>query len=94
MRYIEDLREDMTINEIYFCRKKQELQTKAGKPYYSVTLQDKTGNLDGEPVNSIDGYFRALQEHKVGDKVEVTVLRDAFGDQEKKKMKLKLAKRK
>lgn len=55
MRYIEDLREDMTINEIYFCRKKQELQTKAGKPYYSVTLQDKTGNLDGKVWNIMSG---------------------------------------
>lgn len=55
MRYIEDLREDMTINEIYFCRKKQELQTKAGKPYYSVTLQDKTGNLDGKVWNTMSG---------------------------------------
>lgn len=55
MRYIEDLREDMTINEIYFCRKKQELQTKAGKPYYSLTLQDKTGNLDGKVWNTMSG---------------------------------------
>lgn len=55
MRYIEDLREDMTINEIYFCRKKQELQTKAGKPYYSLVLQDKTGNLDGKVWNVMSG---------------------------------------
>lgn len=55
MKYIEDLREDMTINEIYFCRKKQELQTKAGKPYYSLTLQDKTGNLDGKVWNTMSG---------------------------------------
>lgn len=55
MRYIEDLREDMTINEIYFCRKKQELQTKAGKTYYSLVLQDKTGNLDGKVWNVTSG---------------------------------------
>ena len=55
MRYIEDLREDMTINEIYFCRKKQELQTKAGKPYYSVTLQDRTGNLHGKVWITMSG---------------------------------------
>lgn len=59
-----------------------------------VLVGDVITDLDGEPVNSIDGYFRALQEHAVGDKVEVTVLRDAFGNQQKKKMKLKLAKRK
>ena len=55
MRYIEDLREEMTINEIYFCRKKQELLTKAGKTYYSLTLQDKTGNLDGKVWNVMSG---------------------------------------
>ena len=31
----EELREEMTVNEVYFCRKKQELVTKAGKPYFS-----------------------------------------------------------
>lgn len=55
MRYIEDLREDMVINEVYFCRKKQELTTKAGKPYFSLTLQDKTGNLDGKVWNVMSG---------------------------------------
>lgn len=55
MRYINELREEMTINEIYFCRKKQELQTKAGKTYYSLVLQDKTGNLDGKVWNVTSG---------------------------------------
>ena len=55
MRYIEDLKEEMTINEIYFCRKKQELLTKAGKTYYSLVLQDKTGNLDGKVWNVTSG---------------------------------------
>ena len=55
MRYIEELREEMTVNEVYFCRKKQELLTKAGKPYFSLTLQDKTGSLDGKVWNVMSG---------------------------------------
>ena len=59
-----------------------------------VLVGDVITDLDGEPVNSVEGYFRTLQEHAVGDKVTITVLRDAFGDQQQKKVKLKLAKRK
>lgn len=55
MKYIEDLREDMTINEIYFCKKKQELVSKAGKSYFSLTLQDKTGLLDAKVWNTGSG---------------------------------------
>ena len=72
MKYIEDLREDMMINEIYFCRKKQELQTKAGKPYYALILQDKTGNIDGKVWNVISGgigEFSALDYINVAGRV-------------------------
>ncbi|MBQ5558630.1 MAG: HD domain-containing protein [Lachnospiraceae bacterium] len=55
MRYIEDLREEMMVNDVYFCRKKQELLTKAGKTYYSLILQDKTGSLDGKVWNVTSG---------------------------------------
>ena len=55
MKYIAELKEDMTISEIYFCKKKQELLTKAGKPYFSITLQDKTGILDAKVWNINSG---------------------------------------
>ncbi len=48
MRYIDTLREGERINEIYLCKKKATALTKAGKPYDSLILQDKTGMLDAK----------------------------------------------
>lgn len=48
MYYIGELREGERINEIYLCKQKQTAMTKAGKPYESLILQDKTGTLDAK----------------------------------------------
>lgn len=48
MKYIESLREGERVNEIYLCKAKQSALTKAGKPYDSLVLQDKTGTLDAK----------------------------------------------
>ena len=48
MRFIKDLTEGERVNDVYLCRKKQSALTKAGKPYESLTLQDKTGTLDAK----------------------------------------------
>ena len=60
MRFIKDLTEGERVNEVYLCRKKQTALTKAGKPYESLALQDKTGTLDAkiwEPGSmGIDDY--------------------------------------
>ncbi len=48
MFFIEELREGERINEIYLCKQKQTFMTKAGKPYESMLLQDKTGTLDAK----------------------------------------------
>lgn len=48
MRYINELREGEMVSEIYLCKTKQTAKTKAGKSYYSLILQDKTGVLDGK----------------------------------------------
>ena len=60
MKYIAQLTEGERINEIYLCRKKQSALTKAGKPYESLMLQDKTGTLDAkiwDPVSlGIDDF--------------------------------------
>ncbi|WP_130837710.1 3'-5' exoribonuclease YhaM family protein [Lachnoclostridium sp. Marseille-P6806] len=63
MRFIQDLREGDSVHDIYLCKKKQELKTKAGKAYDSLTLQDKTGTLDAkiwEPGNMGIGEFDNL----------------------------------
>ncbi len=48
MRYIETLREGDQVSEVYLCKQKQNLMTKAGRPYDSLILQDKTGTLDAK----------------------------------------------
>ena len=48
MRYLAELREGEIIKEIYLCKQLQQLKTKAGKSYYSITLQDKTGTFDAK----------------------------------------------
>lgn len=48
MRYISDLRDGEMVSETYLCKQKQNLKTKAGKSYYSLLLQDKSGTLDGK----------------------------------------------
>ena len=58
MRYISDLHEGDQVSEIYLCK----TTSKFGKSYYSLTLQDKTGMIDGkvwELTNAI-GHFEAM----------------------------------
>lgn len=48
MKYIKDLREGETIRSIYLCKGKRGAETRNGKPYENLLLQDKTGVLDGK----------------------------------------------
>lgn len=48
MTYIEEYKEGNKFFGIYLCKTKQILKTKAGKTYYSLLLQDKTGIIDGK----------------------------------------------
>ena len=62
MRYISELREGDQVSEIYLCKTKSPGTSKFGKSYYSLTLQDKTGMIDGkvwELTNAI-GHFEAM----------------------------------
>jgi len=59
MRYIGELREGDNVGEIYLCKQKNIAKTKAGKTYYSMILQDKTGMIDTkiwELNNGIDNF--------------------------------------
>lgn len=71
MRYIETLREGERINEILLCKNKQTSVTKAGKPFVSLTLQDKTGTLDAkiwDPGSlGIDDFEKLDYLNVVGD---------------------------
>lgn len=48
MRFINTIREGDTIRSIYLCKTKRSAETRNGKPYDNLTLQDKTGTLDGK----------------------------------------------
>ena len=48
MRYIDTLVEGETIRNIYLCKGKRSAETRNGKPYDNLILQDKTGTLDGK----------------------------------------------
>lgn len=48
MKYIKELRDGEMVKEIYLCKQLQILKTKAGKSYYSMMLQDKTGTLSAK----------------------------------------------
>ena len=48
MRYINTLREGDNIRSIYLCKSKRSAETRNGKPYDNLVLQDKTGTLDGK----------------------------------------------
>ena len=67
MHYIGQLRSNDMVSEIYLCKEKRELKTKAGKNYYDLTLQDKTGTLDAKiwDLNPGIEHFEALDFVKV-----------------------------
>lgn len=62
MNYLKDYREGEKFVGTYLCKQKQILKTKAGKTYYSLTLQDKTGTADGKiwELNNGISNFEAL----------------------------------
>ena len=48
MKYINTLHEGETVRDIYLCKTKRAAETRNGKPYDNLLLQDKTGTLDGK----------------------------------------------
>ncbi|MBQ8548157.1 MAG: HD domain-containing protein [Lachnospiraceae bacterium] len=71
MNYLKELRDGEMVSENYFCKQKQTLQTKAGKSYYSLILQDKTGTMDGKvwELNAGIEHFEALDYIRVEGQV-------------------------
>lgn len=72
MRYIEDLKEDERIVEHYLCKQKQSLKSKAGKTYFSLLLQDKTGTINAK-VWDLNNDIRNFEENDY-IKIDGTVL--------------------
>ncbi len=68
MKYIETLREGERVGEIYLCKSRQTALTKAGKPYESLILQDKTGMLDAKVW---DPNSQGIDEFEALDYIDV-----------------------
>lgn len=62
MYYLSDYREGEKLVGTYLCKSKQILKTKAGKTYYSLILQDKTGTVDAKiwELNNGIANFEAM----------------------------------
>ena len=69
MKYIEDLKIGDSISEVYLCKEKRSGTTKNGADYFLVTLQDKTGVLEG---NIWDVNSPGINEFDKKDYVEVS----------------------
>lgn len=71
MVFINTLRDGDMVSSIYLCKSKNSLQTKAGKNYYSLQLQDSTGMLDGKvwDLNNGIGHFEAMDYIQVDGQV-------------------------
>ena len=71
MRYINTLHEGETIRNVYLCKGKRSAETRNGRPYDNLILQDKTGTLDGKVW---DPNSQGIADYDEKDFIEV------FGD--------------
>ena len=67
MRYLDSIKAGDNVSDIYLCKTKQILKTKAGKTYYSMVLQDKSGTADAKVWDLNPGieHFEAMDFIKV-----------------------------
>lgn len=71
MIFIDGLCEGETIRNVYLCKGKRSAETRNGKPYDNLILQDKTGTLDGKVW---DPNSQGIADYDEKDFIEV------FGD--------------
>lgn len=74
MRYLAEIRENEQVVEHYLCINKQLLKTKAGKSYYSLKLQDKSGTIDAKVWDLNDG----INHFDEGDYIKIDALAILF----------------
>jgi 3'-5' exoribonuclease len=71
MRFIKELRENERVVEHYICKKKEQRESRAGKAFLSLKLQDKTGILDAK-IWDMTGDIGQFEENDIV-KVDGTV---------------------
>ena len=69
MRYIKDFEEGNKIRGVYYVKSKVSTETKNGKPYDNIDIQDKTGVINGKVW---EPYSPGIKEYETGDFVEIT----------------------
>ena len=67
MQYIGNFQDGDRVSDVYLCKGKTIAKTKTGKTYYSLTLQDRSGQISAkiwEVTNGI-GHFEAMDYVRV-----------------------------
>ena len=67
MQFINEIKPDDQVLGHYLCKFKQQMKTKAGKTYYNVKLQDRTGEVDAK----IWELSNDIQDFDEGDMIKV-----------------------
>lgn len=84
MKYIQDFRENDRVIDHYLCKQKQSLKSRAGKTYFSLRLQDKTGTIDAK----VWDLNNDIQDFDEGDFIKI----DAVALSYQNEMQLKVSK--
>lgn len=77
MKYINTFMEGDQISDIYYCKQKTQATTKAGKSYYSLILQDKTGSVDAK----VWELSNAIEHFEAHDFIRVEARVTSFNNQ-------------
>ena len=67
MRYIQELTEGERFSQVYLCKNKVIGTTKSGKNYYSLTIQDRTAQIDGKVWDLNNG----IDHFEAGDFIQI-----------------------
>ncbi len=73
--FIQDLRENQSVDSLFLVQEKRLLETRNGKPYLRIRLQDKTGEIEGRVWEQASEYARHF---KANDYVRVKGLITQF----------------
>ena len=68
MRFIRDFKDGDMVRDIFFCKQKVFAETKNGKTYLSLQLQDKTGVIDAKVW---EPYSPGIRDFEAFDYIEV-----------------------
>lgn len=64
-----------------------------GAPAYEAGIRvgDIICSVEGTEISSVVSFYECIQEHKVGDKITLTILKDPYGSKKEKRVKLTLS---